>query len=83
MAASPWRRATEAAGAVACVVAAAVVAAQWVDRGDATCTALYRVDRASYWFTRGCRGPMTVRLAVVVVLLAVAAVLALRAWRRG
>ena len=64
---------------------AGILVAEWTDRGDATCTALYRVDRADYWFRGDCADVMGPRLALVIALLVgaiVLAVLALRPSRR-
>jgi hypothetical protein len=68
------------AGAAA-LASAAWLAAQWTDRGDATCTALYRIDRTEYWFTGACRDVMLPRLLGVVVLSAITAALVVSAWR--
>jgi hypothetical protein len=76
------RRAIEALAAVAGLVTAAALAAQWTDRGDATCTALYRVDRANYWFRGDCTEVMAPRLGLVVLLVATATILAVDALRR-
>jgi hypothetical protein len=76
------RRAVEALAAVASLVVAAALAAQWTDRGDATCTALYRVDHANYWFTGDCTEVMAPRLGLVVLLVATATILAIDALRR-
>ena len=69
------------AGVAAALASAGWLAAQWTDRGDATCTALYRVDRTEYWFTGACKDVMLPRLLAVVVLLAIAAALVRSAWR--
>jgi hypothetical protein len=71
------RRAIEALAAVASLVTAAALAAQWTDRGDATCTGLYRVDRAN-----DCTEVMAPRLGLVVLLVATATILAIDAVRR-
>ena len=63
-------------GGAAAWASACWLGAQWTDRGDATCTALYRIDRTSYWFTGACRDVMLPRLLAVVVLLAIAGALA-------
>jgi hypothetical protein len=78
----PTRRAIEALAAVTSLVTAAALTAQWTDRGDATCTALYRVDRANYWFTGDCTEVMAPRLGLVVLLIATATILAIDALRR-
>ena len=68
--------------ALGCLAWAGTLVAEWTDRGDATCTALYRVDRTSYWFVGDCADVMGKRLALVIVLLIVAVVLLVFALRR-
>ena len=60
---------------------AGLLVAEWTDRGDATCTALYRVDQADYWFRGDCADIMGPRLALVSALFVGAVVLAVLALR--
>ena len=68
--------------ALGCLAWAGTLVAEWTDRGDATCTALYRVDRTSYWFVGDCADVMGKRLALVIVLLIVAVALLVLGVRR-
>jgi hypothetical protein len=80
-AAPSWRALLFGAAAAVSLLLAAAIAGQWVDDGDATCTALYRVDEMEYWFTRGCRSTMIARLGATIALLVAAGVFARTAVR--
>ena len=67
--------------ALGAIAWAGMLVAEWTDRGDATCTALYRLDEADYWFKGDCADVMGPRLALVIALLVGAIVLAVRALR--